>query len=101
MLLFPALDPVAVRLGPLAIHWYGLAYLAGIGHGWALLHHRALRALSTWTPEAVSDLVFHAALGAVLGGRIGYGLFSIFRNTCASRSRFLPCGVAACHFTAG
>ncbi len=78
MLLFPALDPVAVRLGPLAIHWYGLAYLAGIGLGWALLHHRALRALSTWTPEAVSDLVFHAALGAVLGGRIGYGLFYNF-----------------------
>jgi phosphatidylglycerol---prolipoprotein diacylglyceryl transferase len=78
MLKFPNIDPVAVHLGPVAIHWYGLAYLAGIGLGWALLNARAARSGNEWTRDEVADLVFYAAFGAVLGGRIGYGLFYNF-----------------------
>jgi phosphatidylglycerol---prolipoprotein diacylglyceryl transferase len=70
---FPAIDPVAVRLGPLAIHWYGLSYIAGIALAWWYLRARA--AAHGWTAEAVGDLVFYSALGGVLGGRIGYALF--------------------------
>ncbi len=85
MIQFPALDPVAFELGPLAVRWYGLSYLVGIGLAWALLHRRCGRGAGRdWTPEQVSDLVFYAALGAVLGGRIGYVLFYNFTDYLAN-----------------
>ncbi len=81
MLAFPAIDPIAFELGPLAVRWYGLSYLAGIGLTWWLLHRRCGRpAARDWTAEEVSDLVFYAAIGAVLGGRIGYVLFYNFHE---------------------
>lgn len=73
MIQFPAIDPVAVQIGPLAIHWYGLSYVAGIGLAWWYLTRRA--AAGNFTAEQVSDLVFYVAIAAVLGGRIGYALF--------------------------
>lgn len=78
MLTFPTLDPVAFRLGPLAVHWYGLAYLAGIGCAWALLCRRARYGQAPLSEPQVGDLVFSLALGAVLGGRLGYVLFYNF-----------------------
>ncbi len=78
MLQFPTINPVALQLGPLAIHWYGLAYLAGIGLGWRVLNYRAGRSNGRWSREEVADLVFYAAVGGVLGGRLGYGLFYHF-----------------------
>jgi len=82
MIQFPAIDPVAFTLGPVAVHWYGLAYIAGIGIGWWVLGRRA--ASRGWTPDAVADLVFYAALGAVLGGRIGYMVFYNFADFVAA-----------------
>ena len=78
MLPFPDIDPVAVQIGPLAIRWYGLSYVAGILIGWWLLSRRARRADAPFSPEQVGDIVFFAALGGVLGGRIGYVLFYKF-----------------------
>lgn len=75
MIPFPDIDPVAVQIGPVAVHWYGLAYIAGIGLAWIYLHRCAQRSDARWTGEHVADLVFYAALGAVLGGRFGYVLF--------------------------
>lgn len=75
MIPFPAIDPVAVALGPVKIHWYGLAYVVGIGLGWWVLARRAVAPGSAWTRDDVGDVVFFAALGAVLGGRFGYALF--------------------------
>jgi phosphatidylglycerol:prolipoprotein diacylglycerol transferase len=75
MLAFPNIDPVAVHLGPLAIRWYGLAYVAGFLAAWALMNKRAAHPDSDWDAEQVSDLVFYSALGIVLGGRLGYVLF--------------------------
>ncbi len=75
MLTYPQIDPVAVALGPLQIHWYGLTYLAGIAIAWWLA---ARRSQHPWTPlsrEQVDDLTFYVALGVVLGGRVGYILF--------------------------
>lgn len=80
MLNFPAIDPVAFSIGPVAVHWYGLAYLAGIGGGWLLLARRAGMAGGPETSDEVGDLVFYAALGAVLGGRLGYALFYNFEE---------------------
>jgi phosphatidylglycerol:prolipoprotein diacylglycerol transferase len=75
MLLYPEIDPVALALGPIKIHWYGLTYLAGLGFAWWLAVRRSLRPGSPVARDQVDDLIFYAALGIVLGGRVGYALF--------------------------
>ncbi len=75
MLHHPAIDPVALHLGPLAIRWYGLMYLVGFAAAWWLGRRRAQRPGSGWRAEELGDLIFYCAMGAVLGGRIGYVLF--------------------------
>jgi len=78
MLTYPDIDPVLVYLGPLKIHWYGLMYLIGFGGGWWLGRVRASRPDSSWKPDDVDDLLFYAAIGVILGGRVGYVLFYDF-----------------------
>jgi phosphatidylglycerol:prolipoprotein diacylglycerol transferase len=73
MFVRPDFDPVAFSLGPLKVRWYGLMYLLGFAIGWVLGRHRA--AHMVWDRQQVDDLVFYAALGVILGGRIGYVLF--------------------------
>ncbi|EEB76821.1 prolipoprotein diacylglyceryl transferase [marine gamma proteobacterium HTCC2148] len=75
MLPYPEIDPVALALGPLKIHWYGLAYLTGIAVAWWLAIRRCREPWSPIKREQVDDLVFYAALGIVLGGRVGYTFF--------------------------
>ena len=77
---FPAIDPVAIAIGPITIKWYALAYIAGLIGGWYYAR-RLVMADSLWgvvkRPQVVDidDLVVWVALGVVLGGRIGYVLF--------------------------
>jgi len=75
MLSYPHIDPIAISLGPLRVHWYGIMYLLGFGAAWWLARQRASQAGSTWKPTDVDDFVFYAMLGVILGGRIGYVLF--------------------------
>ena len=75
MLIYPAIDPVAVRLGPLSIHWYGLMYIVGFGCAWWLGRKHATRSGIQLTHEQVADVIFWGAIGAILGGRLGYILF--------------------------
>lgn len=75
MLVFPHIDPIAIQIGPLAVRWYGLMYLIGLLGGWLLLVRRTRRKDLPFQSQEVGDLVFYAALGVVLGGRIGYILF--------------------------
>jgi phosphatidylglycerol:prolipoprotein diacylglycerol transferase len=75
VLLFPQFDPVLVRLGPLAIRWYALAYIAGLLIGTWLVQKLVQRRPAVARPEQVSDFLTWATLGVVLGGRIGYVLF--------------------------
>jgi phosphatidylglycerol:prolipoprotein diacylglycerol transferase len=75
MLAYPEIDPVAISIGPLQVHWYGLTYLAGLSFAWWLAARRSSRPQSPVSREQVDDLIFFAALGVVLGGRIGYALF--------------------------
>jgi phosphatidylglycerol---prolipoprotein diacylglyceryl transferase len=75
MLPYPQIDPVALALGPLKIHWYGLMYLVGIGGAWLLASRRLNRFDATWSKDKLSDLVFWVAMGVILGGRLGYVLF--------------------------
>ncbi|MGD8558809.1 MAG: prolipoprotein diacylglyceryl transferase [Gammaproteobacteria bacterium] len=75
MLTYPDIDPIAIELGPLKVHWYGIMYLIGFAAAWWLGTRRARQPDSGWEPDQISDLIFYGALGAVLGGRIGYTLF--------------------------
>jgi phosphatidylglycerol:prolipoprotein diacylglycerol transferase len=72
---YPDIDPIAISLGPINIHWYAISYLVGICLVWWLIESRTRRKQLPWTSEQISDLVFYAALGVILGGRIGYVLF--------------------------
>jgi len=75
MLHLPHIDPVAVRLGPLQVHWYGIMYLLAFSAAWWLARRRAAAPGSTWNARAVDDFIFYAMLGTIVGGRVGYVLF--------------------------
>ncbi len=75
MLTYPDIDPVALALGPIKVHWYGLMYLVGFAAAWGLGHWRASRPGSSWTKDMVDDLIFFGIIGTVAGGRLGYMLF--------------------------
>ena len=79
MLIHPQIDPVALQLGPLAVHWYGLTYLAAFGLfywlGTRRLGHLPFKNLSQWQKRDIEDILFLGVLGVILGGRIGYCLF--------------------------
>ncbi|MFC3284814.1 prolipoprotein diacylglyceryl transferase [Litchfieldella rifensis] len=73
MLSYPDIDPVAIQLGPLTVHWYGLMYVIGFVAAWWLGRRRAARI--GLTRDDVGDLLFYGAIGVVAGGRLGYVLF--------------------------
>jgi phosphatidylglycerol:prolipoprotein diacylglycerol transferase len=76
MLVHPQFDPVAFHLGPLAIRWYGLMYLAGFVLFVVLGKYRARQNLLTgWHPRDVDDMLFFGVFGVIIGGRLGYVLF--------------------------
>ena len=76
MLVHPQFDPVAIQLGPIAIHWYGLMYLVAfmqillLGR-WCIKHRR----WSGWDMKMLDDALFYGVLGTIVGGRLGYVLF--------------------------
>jgi phosphatidylglycerol:prolipoprotein diacylglycerol transferase len=80
---FPAIDPVLVSIGPFAIRWYALAYIAGILLGW-LYARRLIANAQLWGGEPpmtvadYDDFVLWVTLGIILGGRAGYVLFYNF-----------------------
>ena len=75
VLAFPLIDPVAIEIGPIAIRWYALAYIAGIVIAWQLVRAHAAMAPPAATRTQVDDFVTWATLGVILGGRLGYVLF--------------------------
>lgn len=75
MIFFNDIDPIAVQVGPLGIHWYGLMYLGGFVAGYWLGARRVAAGRLVATKDAYGDLMFYAMLGVILGGRIGYLLF--------------------------
>ena len=82
MLIHPHINPVALQLGPLAIHWYGLTYLAAFGLFFFLatlrLKHQPYASITgpgAWSRQDIEDILFLGVMGVVIGGRIGYCLF--------------------------
>lgn len=84
MLTYPEISPIIFSIGPFAIRWYGLMYVIGIFGGWYLARRRAAQPGSTWKAIDVDDLVFFAAMGLIIGGRLGwvlfYGIEDMIRN---------------------
>jgi phosphatidylglycerol---prolipoprotein diacylglyceryl transferase len=81
MLIHPQFDPVALRLGPLSVHWYGLTYLAAFALFFWLATRRIAKpwyAEAGWTRRDVEDLLFFGVIGVILGGRLGHVLFYKF-----------------------
>jgi phosphatidylglycerol:prolipoprotein diacylglycerol transferase len=72
---FPAIDPVLVSIGPLAIRWYALAYIAGLVIGWRYMRALAAKPPVAAAPEAVDDFLLWATFSVIVGGRLGYVLF--------------------------
>lgn len=76
MLIHPDFDPVALRVGPLAVHWYGLMYLAGfLAFTWLGKRRAAAQSWHGVSERDVDDMLFYGVLGVVLGGRLGQVLF--------------------------
>jgi phosphatidylglycerol:prolipoprotein diacylglycerol transferase len=72
---FPQIDPVLVQIGPIAIRWYALAYIAGLLIGWRMMRRLVQRPPVVATAVQVDDFLTWAVLAVVLGGRLGYVLF--------------------------
>ena len=111
---FPNIDPVALEIGPFAIKWYGLAYLAGLLLGWYYIR-RLVTDASLWAgdrapfpPDKVDDLLLYITAGVVLGGRLGFVLFyepsyylanpqdilAIWKGGMSFHGAFVGCGIA-------
>ena len=82
MMIHPQINPVALQIGPLAVHWYGLTYLAAFGLfmllGFRRLRHEPFASVNgkgAWQRQDVEDILFMGVMGVVLGGRVGYCLF--------------------------
>jgi len=74
-LTFPDIDPVALRLGPLAIRWYAIAYIVGLLSGWQCMRRLVARPPHALSANQLDDFLVWVTLGVVLGGRLGYVLF--------------------------
>jgi phosphatidylglycerol:prolipoprotein diacylglycerol transferase len=111
---YPAIDPVAFQIGPFAVKWYGLAYMAGLLIGWVYIK-RLLREPALWhqgkapmSPVQVDDLLLYMTLGVVVGGRLGFALLyepahylrhpaeilQIWRGGMSFHGAFLGCALA-------
>lgn len=84
MLTYPDIDPVAIAIGPLKVHWYGLMYLVGFAAAWMLGRRRASRQDSPWTATMVDDVIFYCVIGTIVGGRLGYMFFYGFDQILAN-----------------
>lgn len=75
---YPDIDPVAFSLGPLKVHWYGIAYLLAFASAWLLAIKRSAQPHSPLSKAQIENLITYGAFGVILGGRFGYVVFYNF-----------------------
>jgi phosphatidylglycerol:prolipoprotein diacylglycerol transferase len=75
MIPFPEIDPIALQIGPIAIRWYALAYIAGIVIGWRVARRLVEAPPPAGNARQMDDFVTWATLAIIIGGRLGYVLF--------------------------
>jgi phosphatidylglycerol:prolipoprotein diacylglycerol transferase len=74
-MIFPQIDPIIFQLGPLAVRWYGLMYLFGFGFSYLCMLQVLKWRKFDFTHDDISDMLFYAVFGVILGGRLGYVFF--------------------------
>jgi len=72
---FPAIDPIALEIGPLTIRWYSLAYVFGLLFGWRYMIFLTKKTADLIKTQNVDDFLLWATVGVMVGGRLGYVLF--------------------------
>jgi phosphatidylglycerol---prolipoprotein diacylglyceryl transferase len=77
MLRYPDISPIAISLGPVQIHWYGIMYVVAFAVAWWLARRQSARPGSTWKAEDVDDFIFWCMVGVIVGGRVGYVLIYV------------------------
>ena len=77
MLRYPDISPIAISLGPVQIHWYGIMYVVAFAVAWWLARRQAARPGSTWKADDVDDFIFWCMVGVIVGGRVGYVLIYV------------------------
>jgi len=75
MLTFPDINPIALQIGPLKIHWYGIAYMVGIYLAWQIGMYLLKKYPTQVTPKLLDDSILWIILGTVIGGRLGHVIF--------------------------
>ena len=75
LLPYPDIKPEIFSIGPFAVRWYALAYIAGLVIGWQIMRRVCTQPPKVLSPEKIDDFLLWAALGVILGGRLGYVLF--------------------------
>ena len=75
---FPIINEIAIEIGPIAIRWYALAYLAGIFTTMLLMNQEAKKDSSAFEPEDITRLTNFCVIGIIIGGRLGFVLFYNF-----------------------
>ena len=98
---YRGIDPVMLHLGPVAIHWYGVMYMLAFLLCWRLLLARSRRPDSPLQPGQAADLVLYGALGAILGGRLGYVIFYGFERLAAEPLWLFAIGEGGMSFHGG
>lgn len=78
MLTYPTINPVALAIGPINVHWYGIMYLIAFAMAFGVAFLRVRIYKLNWTKDDISDLIFYSAIGVILGGRLGYVFFYDF-----------------------
>jgi phosphatidylglycerol---prolipoprotein diacylglyceryl transferase len=87
---FPRIDPVALDVpGPLAVRWYGIAFMLAFTAGYLLLRRMARRGFVPMHPDQAGDLIFALIVGVILGGRLGYIFFYDFASFAANPARII------------
>ena len=89
MLPNPDIDPVLIRLGPIAIRWYGLMYVFGLTAAFFIIKARAASRKVALSIDDLHDLILYAAVGVILGGRLGYIFFYNLPYYLAHPAKFL------------
>jgi phosphatidylglycerol---prolipoprotein diacylglyceryl transferase len=80
LLNYPQINNIAIQIGPIKIYWYGISYLISFTIAWWLAKIRAQKLNYNWNNEIINDFIFYSALGAIVGGRLGYVLFYNFKE---------------------
>ncbi|CAA0079799.1 Prolipoprotein diacylglyceryl transferase [BD1-7 clade bacterium] len=101
MLVHPNMDPVAIDLGFVQIHWYGLMYLAAFAFAYWICRFRAKQGRAPFRPDQVDDIVFFVAMGTIIGGRLGYMLFYNFGTLVADPVSLFRIGSGGMSFHGG